>query len=146
MAAFIAGAGLAYILDPQSGRRRRHVLRDRTAAMLRRGRRRSVGKARYVAGHVEGAATEAAHAVARHEQPADDATVKDRILSQAFREAGVSTTDVSVDVVDGIATLRGTLSSADLAQALIERVRAVSGVRTVTPRLTVPGVTGGQEG
>jgi osmotically-inducible protein OsmY len=140
VAAFIGGVGLAYFLDPQSGKRRRHVLRDRTAAVLRRLGRRSVRKAKYVAGQAEGVAAEATSVVARGtEDDADDATVKDRILSQAFREAGVGTGAVAVDVSNGVATLRGSLDSIDLAHDLIDRVRAVPGVRTVTPRLTVPG-------
>jgi BON domain-containing protein len=139
VAAFIGGAGLAYFLDPQSGRRRRHVLRDRVAALVRRGGRHSVRRAKYVAGHAEGVVAEAAGVVRRPEDEADDATVKDRILSQAFREAGVGTGAVAVDVSNGVATLRGTLDSIDLAHDLIERVRAVPGVQTVTPRLTVPG-------
>jgi hypothetical protein len=137
--AFVVGAGLAYMFDPQSGKRRRHVLRDRSAALLRRLGRRSVGRAKYVAGHAEGVAAQAAGTVSRPAEDADDATVKDRILSQAFREAGVNTGDVAVDVADGIATLRGTLESVDLVHDLVERVRAVPGVRTVTPRLTVSG-------
>jgi hypothetical protein len=137
--AFVVGAGLAYMFDPQSGKRRRHVLRDRSAALLRGLGRRSVRRAKYVAGHAEGVAAQAAGAVSRQAEDADDATVKDRILSQAFREAGVNTGDVAVDVADGIATLRGTLESADLVHDLVERVRAVPGVRTVTPRLTVSG-------
>lgn len=137
--AFVVGAGLAYMFDPQSGKRRRHVLRDRSRAVLRRLGRRSAAKAKYVAGHAEGVAAQAAGVVSRPDEDADDATVKDRILSQAFREAGIDTGELAVDVADGIATLRGTLDSVDLAHDLVERVRAVPGVRTVTPRLTVSG-------
>lgn len=137
VAAFVVGAGLAYMFDPQSGRRRRHVLRDRSLAVLRRLGRRSARRAKYVAGQAEGVAAHATSAVVGRDEAADDATVKDRILSQAFRDAEVSTGDVAVDVSDGIATLRGTLGSVDLAHDLIERVRGVPGVRAVTPRLTV---------
>ena len=133
------GAGVAYLFDPQSGKRRRHMLRDRAGSLLRRIRRSSIQQAKYAAGHAEGVAAHALHAVPRHGDEADDATVKDRILSHAFREAGVPTGDVSVDVSDGIATLRGTVDSVDLAHELIEQVRKVPGVRTVTPRLSVPG-------
>jgi len=142
--AFIFGAGTAYFFDPQSGRRRRHEARDRLLALLRRSGRRAAGKAKYAAGHAEGVAAEVVGAVGGRDDDADDTTLRNRILSQAFRDAGVSTGDVSVDVVGGVATLRGEVASQDLAQALIERVRAVPGVRTVTPRLTVPGVAGGQ--
>src|SRR5215813_10822106 len=96
--AFVVGAGLAYMFDPQSGKRRRHVLRDRSAAVVRRLGRRSVRKAKYVAGQADGVAAQAAGVVSREDEDVDDAKVKDRILSQAFREAGVSTGDVAVDV------------------------------------------------
>jgi len=135
--AFVVGAGVAYLFDPQSGKRRRHVLRDRSVAVLRRFGRRSAGEAKYGAGHAEGVAAQAAGDASSPAAEADDATVKDRILSQAFRDAGVNTGDVAVDVSDGIATLRGTLDSVDLVHELVERVRAVPGVRTVTPRLAV---------
>jgi osmotically-inducible protein OsmY len=135
--AFIAGAGVAYLFDPRSGRRRRNELRDRLFALVRRSGRKAARKATYVAGRAEGMAAQATHAVNREEEPTDPGTVKDRILSQAFREAGVPTKDVSVDVADGVVTLRGTIASSDLATTLIERVRAVPGVRTVTPRLTL---------
>src|SRR5215470_12993008 len=137
--AFVVGAGLAYIFDPQSGTWRRHVLRDRSVAVLGRYGRRSVRKTKYVAGRVEGVAAQAADAVSAPEEDVDDATVRDRILSQAFREAGVTTGDVAVDVADGTATLRGTLGSVDPVHDLVERVRAVPGIRTVTPRLMVSG-------
>ena len=42
---WLALGGLAmYFFDPQGGRRRRHVLRDRLAAVPRRIRRRSHGR------------------------------------------------------------------------------------------------------
>src|ERR1043165_7849901 len=92
--AFVVGAGLAYMFDPQSGKRRRHVLRDRATALLRRLGRRSVGRAKYVAGQAEGVAAQVASAASGQDDVADDAIVRDRILSQAFRDAGVSTGDV----------------------------------------------------
>ena len=93
--------------------------------MLRRLGWRSARKAKYVAARAEGVAAQAAGAVSSKDDIAYDATVMNRILSQAFREASVDTGDVAVDVSDGIATLRGTLESADLVHDLVERVRAV---------------------
>jgi osmotically-inducible protein OsmY len=112
-------------------------MRDRGFALVRRSRRRAAGKLKYAAGHVEGVAAEAVGAVAERDDEASAETVRDRILSQAFREAGVPTGDVDVVVADGVVTLRGTIASTDLAQTLIERVRTVPGVRTVTPQLTL---------
>src|SRR6266581_1787617 len=53
-AAFAAGAGTgavgAYLLDPENGKRRRHVALDRLAALGRRGAREAERKSRYASG------------------------------------------------------------------------------------------------
>jgi hypothetical protein len=99
-----------------------------SAALLRRLGRRSARKAKYVAGRAEGVAAQAARVVSRPAEDADDATVKDRILSQAFREAVAITSATSTATIPVSMPLRGTLDSVDLD--LVERVRAVPGVRT----------------
>src|SRR5436190_20571907 len=62
-AAFAAGAatgaGGAYLLDPENGKRRRHVARDRLASFGRRGVREAERKSRYASGVAKGAVAEA---------------------------------------------------------------------------------------
>jgi hypothetical protein len=43
-------AAIVYLLDPQQGRRRRHMARDRGMKLLRQARRRAERQARYAAG------------------------------------------------------------------------------------------------
>lgn len=69
----------------------------------------------------------------------DDATVLQRIRSDAFREAGVSTRDVDVAVADSVATLRGSVPTDDMASTLVSRVAATPGVRDVAATLEVSG-------
>jgi osmotically-inducible protein OsmY len=136
--AFLIGAGTAFFLDPREGRRRRHEARDRTLAFARRLRRRTAKETRRVGGHLLGLAA-FRHRLGRADVATDDATVLQRIRSDAFREAGVSTRDVDVDVADGVATLRGSVPTDDMASTLVSRVASTPGVRDVAARLEVSG-------
>jgi hypothetical protein len=137
--AFLIGAGTAYFLDPRQGRRRRNVLRDRSAAFLRRGSRVGVKKARFAGGHLRGLVAVSRRALGRQVTAAasDDETVKQRIRSEALREAGVSTRDVEVEVEDGVATLRGSVDGRAAADELVSRVAKVPGVRDVAAMIRV---------
>jgi BON domain len=139
--AFALGAAAAFFFDPRDGARRRHEARDRTLRALRRVGRSLTGKAKFYGGRARGVAHEAKTMVSDEPEAADDATVRQRILSDALRDVGVASKDVEVDVRDGVATLRGTVASPTLADDLVARVREVPGVREVTPALTV-GTTG----
>jgi osmotically-inducible protein OsmY len=46
----------------------------------------------------------------------DDATVLQRIKSDALRDVGLSPSDIEVGVHDGIATLEGTVETSQLAE------------------------------
>lgn len=139
--AFVLGGAAAYFFDPELGKRRRHVLRDRALRGLRRLRRLVVGKTKFAAGHLQGVAAGARSAVVKPEVATDDATVRQRILSDALRDALESEPAVrdtiEVEVQNGVATLRGPVPSQSLADALIERVREVPGVEAVSHQLTV---------
>ena len=136
-AAFLAGIGAAYFLDPQTGRKRRHEARDRLLRALRRLGRLGVKRARFVAGHVVGLAATARGAVTPKPVSIDDETVAQRIRSDALRDVGVSTKDVDVSVEDGFAKLRGSVATVDLADRLVARVRKVAGVNDVSAELQV---------
>jgi osmotically-inducible protein OsmY len=145
-AAFALGAATAFFLDPRDGTRRRHELRDRALRGLRRLRQLVVKKSKLFRGRVQGIAHQARSSVegpvGAGQVATDDATVRQRILSDALRRAGVGTSEVEVDVHDGVATLRGTVASPSLADDLVAAVREVPGVREVEPAITV-GARGG---
>jgi osmotically-inducible protein OsmY len=135
--AFILGAGTAFFLDPRLGRRRRHGIRDGALRLLRRTPSLAVGKAQSAVDRAQGFAAEAVSSLAGSSRAADDETVKGRILSNALRHVPVANSELDVEVADGVVTLRGSIASKSLADDLVERVRAVPGVRAVTPQLTV---------
>lgn len=133
---FALGAATAFFLDPTLGKRRRHQLRDRSLKALRRGARFLLGKGRLAAGHARGAAHETRSALAP-DAPADDVTVRQRILSDAFRGLSQEVGHVQVEVRDGVALLSGSVPEESLVDDLTERVRKVPGVSEVDPRLRV---------
>lgn len=132
---FILGVGTAYFLDPTQGRTRRKRLLDRSTRLLRTAQRLIGRKSRFTLGRARGLATRFAPSDPR--RSTDDATVLQRIRSDALRDVGLSTSDVDVQVVNGIATLRGSVPNAKLAEDLLVRVREVPGVEDVAAMIHV---------
>lgn len=65
----------------------------------------------------------------------DDATLRDRVESELFRDPGVPKGQMNIDAAAGVVTLRGTVDAA-LVEDLTERVGAVEGVVRVENLLT----------
>ena len=130
------GAALAYLLDPDRGRSRRARLKDQTAATLRRRRAEAVREASYTRGQLEGAAARAAGA--GEPKPADDVEVVN-VIRQALSGLDFPTTDVTIEVVSGTATLRGQVQDSEQVKRVEEEVRKVNGVRRVESWLHLPG-------
>ena len=70
-------------------------------------------------------------------QMSTEATVAQRIRSDALRDLGLSTKDVDVLVEEGFATLRGSVATIDEADRLVSRVRKVPGVKDVSAEVRV---------
>ena len=141
LAAGVAGgAAGAYFLDPQQGKRRRHVALDRLAALLRRGKAESERRARYAAGVARGAAAEATGA---GEGSADlpDPDLANKVRSEIFRDEDAPKGDVNVNAENGIVYLRGEVGSAEESEQLATSARQVKGVRDVVNLLHLPGET-----
>lgn len=132
----LVGAAAVYLFDPVSGRTRRARLRDQAMARAREARRSAESRGRYVAHTVEGKVAEMTTPSAG---PTDDATLRQRIHSDVFGRADVPKDRVTLDVADGVATLRGELDSPQEIDRLVERVRAVPGVLDVAVLIHLPG-------
>jgi hypothetical protein len=128
------GALAEYFFDGQHGARRRHLVRDRARAALRRRLRDAGRRAKYVEGVAEGVAHKAAHAVpgvGGHKEPPDDVTLAQKVESIAFRKAGVPKGQVSVNADNAIIYLRGQLGSDDQIEELVRATQAIEGVNGV---------------
>jgi osmotically-inducible protein OsmY len=123
-----------YFFDRQHGARRRHMVRDRTRAALRRRSRDAVRRAKYLEGVAEGAAYKAAHGVpgvGGHKEPPDDVTLAQKVESIAFRKAGVPKGQVSVNADNAVIHLRGHLESDEQIEELVRATHAIEGVNEV---------------
>ena len=134
------GAALMYFLDPDRGRARRGATRDQVVAALRRRVRRTSRiadqKVRYAEGHLEGAMARAEGA--GHYRPESEADLREH-LRQVLSELSFPTSNVTVDVADGVATLRGqVVSTKEMTQATAA-LAEVPGVESVESFLHLPG-------
>jgi hyperosmotically inducible periplasmic protein len=129
-AAVAAGVALEFFLDPRSGKRRRHLFRDRTTAAFRRRARLVERHAHYEAGKVVGLA----HAITHREQAApelDDVSLVRKVESELFRDRTIPKGQISINADRGIVVLRGQLEDALQIQCIERQVRTVAGVRDV---------------
>ena len=130
------GAG-AYFLDPNSGKRRRHLVRDRIAALIRRGGRQAERAGSYGAHTIAGKAKGAAAAAQPTVTPSDEA-LADRVRSEVFRPADAPKGAVNVNVVDGVVYLRGEVDQPDEIKSLVRTTESVDGVERVENLLHTP--------
>jgi hypothetical protein len=129
------GAAIEYFFDPQNGRRRRAVARDRWGAAMRRTGQEATRKTRYYAGKREG--IKHAFTSSERDEFPNDVTLQHKIESEVLRNFPKG--GVNVNVEEGIAVLRGTLDRPEQINELIEAVRGVDGVVDVRSLLHLPG-------
>jgi osmotically-inducible protein OsmY len=135
--AFLIGVGTAYFFDPRLGRRRRTVVLDRGLKAFRRLAQAASRKTRFAAGKAQGLYARGRTLVSPPQVATDDATVEQRIRSEAFRDVDVSPSDIELEVEDGVATLKGAVPDDRTASVLVSRVSKVAGVEDVDARLRV---------
>ena len=134
----LVGAALAYLFDPQSGRRRRAMLRDRSTAFARQGGRKTARASRAVAAEAYGVSQKVQH-LKEEPKEYDDATLAQKVQSEIFRDADVPKGQINVNAEDGIVVLRGEVDGPELMEELVARTRKVQGVRDVQNLLHLPG-------
>jgi osmotically-inducible protein OsmY len=130
MAAALGGAAFAYFMDPQNGRRRRHVTRDRALSLARLGLRRSRKLVHHASSDARGYVERVLRS-GRSAEQLDDATLVDRVESIVFRDRDVPKGQINVNAENGVVFLRGEVLEPELVTALEARVRKVRGVRDV---------------
>lgn len=139
-AAALGGAALAYYLDPHSGRRRRHLTRDKAVSLARHGERRGRRLVRHATSDVYGVARRfASGRVPDNEAEVDDATLVDRVESIVFRGRDIPKGQININAENGVVFLRGEVDRPELLEELEARVRKVRGVRGVENKLHLPG-------
>lgn len=132
------GAALMYFFDPDSGRRRRAMTRDRVLAFFR-GRGRQLERAgRAASAEAYGVAQKVKH---RQEEPKpqpDDVTLARKVETEIFRDADVPKGQININAENGVVVLRGEVERQDMIAELEAKTRAVQGVKDVENLLHLP--------
>jgi osmotically-inducible protein OsmY len=135
----VLGMGLAYFLDPRLGRRRRHVGRDWTLARAKGGARALRRRARYAGSQAYGRWQRLRHLREAPKPQPDDATLAHKVETTIFRDHDVPKGQILVNAEHGVVYLRGEVPHQSMLDALVDKARAVQGVRAVESLLHLPG-------
>jgi hypothetical protein len=138
-----AGAALAYFLDPDMGKRRRNMTRDRVAAFFRGGAVSAERAGRAAAAEAYGMTQKATHLMSEEEPPANDATLARKVESELFRDPDIPKGRININVEHGRVVLRGELDHPEQISAIEETVRKIPGVLEVENLLHLPGTPAG---
>ena len=134
------GAATMFLLDPDRGRRRRAMLRDRAVRATHKTRDAVDATRRDLGNRLSGAAAELG-AMLETETP-DDERLRARVRSELGRVASHPRA-ISVDIHDGVVVLRGDALASEV-DAIVDAVRSARGLRDVrnelTPHLSTNGV------
>lgn len=133
------GAALTYFFDPQQGRRRRAMTRDRAAAFFRRRARQGEQLGRSASAQAEGLAQKAKHVKEEPKPQPDDVTLTRKVETEIFRDADVPKGQINVNAENGKVVLRGEVGKPELIADLEQRARKVQGVQDVENLLHLPG-------
>jgi hypothetical protein len=133
------GAALTYFFDPEHGRRRRAMARDRFAAFFRRRAREGERLGRSAAAQAGGIAQKATHMQEEPKPQPDDVTLTRKVETELFRDAEVPKGQINVNAEKGKIYLRGEVEQPELIKDLEKRARKVQGVRDVENLLHLPG-------
>ena len=133
------GAALTYFFDPDQGRRRRAMGRDRVAAFFRRRARQGEQLGRAASAQAEGLVQKAKHIQEEPKPQPDDVTLTRKVETEIFRDADVPKGQINVNAENGKVYLRGEVGQPELIKDLEERARKVQGVQDVENLLHLPG-------
>jgi hypothetical protein len=146
LGALALGAGLMFLLDPNQGRRRRALIRDKTYGYARRTADYAERTGRHLANRASGMAHEAgsyassAYSSAKSAmgmgggQQVDDTSLADRVRSSIGRMA--NTSGVMCRCENGRVILTGNIPASGV-ESLVSAVRGVSGVSGVDNQLVI---------
>lgn len=140
----LIGAAAMYFLDPQLGRRHRALARDKARHFAGQAPRMCRRLARRLVGPLRGVVHEAAVRMPWHETsapPDRDQFIKERVESELGHEKDLPLSALNFDAVDGVVRVRGTVPDTAIAQAILNRVAQVEGVRAVESRMHLPDGT-----
>ena len=136
--AALAGALVAFFVDPETGGYRRSVARDRLAGLVRRGGRQLRRRARRAAADTAALRAKAAH-LRDESTDLDDTTLAQKVMTELFRDPAMPKGAINVNASAGVVQLRGEIEEPGLIEEILARVEAIDGVGEVENLLHLPG-------
>lgn len=133
--AFAAGAAVMYYLDPNTGRRRRALMRDRGFSMGHDLAGRARAQSKRAADRLRGFVARSRSAMAN--TPVDDDRLHDRIRAK-LGHLLERPSAVEVHVEDGLVTLKGRVGAEEIDD-LLDTVSSMLGVEGIESRLSIEG-------
>jgi len=133
------GALLTYFFDPQNGRRRRALARDRIPAFFRSASRKAGDAGSAVTSEASAAKQKATHLKEEEKPQPDDVTLARKVETEIFRDADIPKGRINVNAENGKVVLRGEVEQPELIKDLEQRTKKVQGVEEVENLLHVPG-------
>jgi BON domain-containing protein len=135
-----ATGGLAmFFFDPDNGRGRRAMVRDRLAAMFRDVFGSLTNSARGMASNAYGVSQQVQHLQPEHWSVPNDATLTQRVETELFRDPNIPKSRININAEAGIVVLRGELDRTDQIESIEKTVSGIAGVRGVHNLLHVVG-------
>ncbi len=135
----IVGAAAVYFLDPERGRTRRALAADWLGARLRRG----LGAVNKLSARTSSSAAAFPQRMVQlrstRPRPTDDLTLRDRVVSEVFRNPDLPKDRINLDVQAGVVTIRGQVDNAYQIANVEKAVLKVPGVAGVENLLHVDG-------
>ncbi|MFN2483890.1 MAG: BON domain-containing protein [Candidatus Limnocylindria bacterium] len=135
-----AGAAAAYLFDPDRGRARRAIARDRLSALVRRGVRQTERAGRTVSAQAQGITRRITHLRSDATPILDDASLGDKVRSELFRDEEIPKGQININVEHGVVVLRGQLETPEQIAEIESRVRRIGGVWDVENLMHLPGL------
>jgi osmotically-inducible protein OsmY len=133
------GAVLAYFFDPQNGRSRRALARQRIPALFRNASRKAGGVGTAAATQASAMKQKATHLEEEEKPQPDDVTLARKVETEIFRDADIPKGQINVNAENGKVVLRGEVEQPELIKDLEQRTKKVQGVQEVENLLHVPG-------
>ena len=133
------GAMLAYFFDPQNGRSRRALARQRVPALFRTASRKAAGAGGSAVAQASATKQKATHLKEEEKPQPDDATLARKVETEIFRDADIPKGRINVNAENGKVVLRGEVEQPELIKDLEKRTKNVQGVQEVENLLHVPG-------
>jgi osmotically-inducible protein OsmY len=132
------GAALAYFLDPDRGKRRRNITRDRLMATMRKAEGELENQARYAASTAQGWQQKAAHMGTDGAFDLNDSDLAHKVETELFRDPSIPKGHININAEQGTVVLRGQVENPDEINAIERKVREIPGVANVENLLHLP--------